>query len=264
VRIALGVEYDGASFSGWQSQLHANTIQDVIEAALRVIAGVNVRTVCAGRTDAGVHASGQVLHFDTDIQRPTSAWVRGVNAHLPASIAVRWAQPVSNDFHARFSARARSYRYLLLNRAVRPAIMSGQVGWHHSPLAIGAMVAAAAHLSGEHDFSAFRAAGCQAKSPIKVMQNATIDRQGDLIVFDFTANAFLHHMIRNIVGALVDIGKGRHDPGWMAELLAMRDRRRAPPTFAAAGLYFASVDYGPEWQLPREGRIMIPFLNFPN
>lgn len=259
VRIALGVEYDGAGFSGWQSQAHGNTVQDVLERALAAIAGQAVRTTCAGRTDTGVHALAQVVHFDSDVLRPATAWVRGVNAHLPPQVAVRWATAVGAEFHARFSACARSYRYLLLNRPVRPAVLHGRVGWYHRPLDVAAMRLAAASLIGEHDFSAFRAAECQAKTPVKHLYRADIAAQGDCIVFDFRANAFLHHMIRNLVGSLVYIGQGKHAPGWMAELLAGRDRRRAAPTFDAAGLYFAGVDYEPRWQLPAADRIMPPF-----
>lgn len=264
MRIALGVEYDGSAFAGWQSQSHANTVQDALERALAAVAGQSIRTTCAGRTDAGVHALAQVVHFDSPVARPDTAWIRGVNANLPPTVAVRWATPVVDDFHARFSARARSYRYLLLNRPVRPAILHGRVGWFHVPLDVAAMNAAADCLLGEHDFSAFRAAECQAKSPIKILQRADIRRQDDVIVFEFTANAFLHHMVRNLVGALVYVGKGRREPGWIAELLASRDRTRAAPTFDPAGLYFVGVDYGPEWQLPGGGRIMpaspFPFL----
>ena len=265
-RIALGIEYDGAGFAGWQSQSHGNTVQDVLELALAAIAGEAVRTVCAGRTDAGVHAAAQVVHFDTAVARPQSAWVRGVNAHLPPQVAVRWAQVVDAEFHARFSARARSYRYLLLNRPVRAALLHGRVGWYHRPLDVAAMQAASACLVGEHDFSAFRAAECQAKTPVKHLYRADISRQSDCIVFDFHANAFLHHMIRNLVGSLVYIGQGKHAPSWMAELLAGRDRRRAAPTFDAAGLYFAGVDYDPCWQLPLPDLIMASpsVLSFPS
>jgi tRNA pseudouridine38-40 synthase len=259
MRIALGLEYDGSAFSGWQSQPCGNTVQDALEVALASIAGHPVRTVCAGRTDAGVHALAQVVHFDTDADRPETAWVRGVNAHLPQTVVVRWAQAVGGDFHARFSARSRSYRYVLLNRSVRPAILSGRAGWFHSPLDAEAMTAAAAFLLGEHDFSAFRAAECQAKSPVKTLHHAFIRREHDLIVFDFRANAFLHHMVRNIVGALVHVGKGRHRPEWVAGLLEGRDRTRAAPTFDAAGLYFAGVEYAPEWSLPSPpGSIILP------
>lgn len=263
MRVSLGVEYDGSSFAGWQSQAHGNTVQDVLETALSVVAGTSIRTVCAGRTDAGVHALAQVVHFDTDVDRPITAWVRGVNAHLPPAVAVRWAQPMPDQFHARFSAQARSYRYLLLNRPVRPAILHGRAGWHHAPLDTDAMASAAPHLLGEHDFSSFRAAQCQAKSAIKIMEYVSIVRHRDLIVFDFTANAFLHHMVRNLVGALVEVGKGARDSSWLADLLVIRDRRRAAPTSDAAGLYFVGVSYGPGWRLPQEGRIMAPFIHFP-
>lgn len=256
MRIALGVEYDGTAFAGWQSQPDGNTVQDALERALGAVAGATIRTVCAGRTDAGVHAAAQVVHFDTDVFRPTTAWVRGVNRHLSPAVAVRWAQPMPEEFHARFSAQARSYRYLLLNRPVRPAILHGRAGWYHSPLDVDAMAAAAAHLVGEHDFSSFRAASCQAKSAIKIVHKAAIVRYRDLIVFDITANAFLHHMVRNLVGTLVEIGKGRHPPEWLAELLAIRDRSRAAATFDPAGLYLVGVDYGPGWRLPSAGRMM--------
>ena len=260
VRLALGIEYDGSGFAGWQSQLHGNTVQDVLEKALAAIAAQPVRVACAGRTDAGVHALGQVVHFDTDVERPLSAWVRGVNAHLPPQVAVCWAREVGVDFHARFSAHGRAYRYLLLNRPVRPGLLDRRVGWYHRPLDIDAMKTAAASLLGEHDFSAFRAAECQAKSPIKQLQRADISRQDDLVVFDFRANAFLHHMVRNLVGSLVHVGSGKHSPAWLIDILAGRDRRRAAPTFSAAGLYFSGVEYDPIWQLPVASRIIAPSL----
>ncbi|MCX7147688.1 MAG: tRNA pseudouridine(38-40) synthase TruA [Rhodocyclales bacterium] len=249
MRIALGVEYEGSDFCGWQSQAGGGAVQDALESALSRVADAPTRAVCAGRTDAGVHAIGQVVHFDTDAVRPDTAWVRGVNTHLPPSVAVRWAKPVSDDFHARFSARGRRYRYLLLNRAERPGLMARRVGWFHRPLDAEAMLAAASLLLGEHDFSAFRAVECQAKSPVKTLRRAAVARHGDLLVFDFEASAFLHHMVRNIVGALVYVGKGAHPPDWLGELLAGRDRARAAPTFEACGLYFAGVDYDPVWQL---------------
>lgn len=264
VRIVLGVEYDGAGFAGWQSQPHGNTVQDVLEKALAAVAGTTLRVSCAGRTDAGVHALAQVVHFDCGVQRPESAWVRGVNAHLPPQVAVRWAREIGPGFHARFSACSRAYRYVLLNRSVRPALLAGHVGWFHRPLDIAAMRAAAAALIGEHDFSAFRAAECQAKSPVKFLYRADILLQNDCICFDFHANAFLHHMIRNIVGSLVHIGKGKHPSTWLAELLESRDRRRAAPTFAADGLYFAGVEYDPVWQLPATGRIITPDSMLPS
>lgn len=250
MRIALGLEYFGAAFRGWQSQRGGGTVQDVLEAALAQIAGERVGTLCAGRTDAGVHASLQVVHFDTLVERPLSAWVRGVNAHLPEAVAVRWAQVVSDDFHARFSAHGRRYRYLLANRPQRLGLWHGRFGWYHGDLEIKRMQEAAHYLIGEHDFSAFRAAECQAKSPIKQLWRADVQRHGSIIVFDFEASAFLHHMVRNLVGSLVYIGKGAQSPAWMEELLGHKDRRLSPPTFAPEGLYFRGPLYEPHWGLP--------------
>ena len=251
MRIALGVEYEGSAFRGWQIQPDGRTVQEALETALRHIAGESVSVVCAGRTDAGVHATGQVVHFDTMVRRPLTAWVRGVNSFLPASISVRWAHPVSDDFHARFSARGRRYRYLLLNRPQRPGVWHGRVGWAHQPLDVDAMQQAASHLLGEHDFSAFRAADCQAKTPVKTVGRAEVRRVGALIVLDFAASAFLHHMVRNLVGSLVYVGQGKHPPEWMQVLLLAKDRRLAAPTFSPDGLYLAGVDYEPQWGLPQ-------------
>jgi tRNA pseudouridine38-40 synthase len=250
MRIALGLEYDGRRFHGWQSQADGSGVQDALERALTAIAGASVRTVAAGRTDAGVHATIQVAHFDTEATRPDTAWVRGANALLPDAIAVRWALPVAAEFHARYTATGRSYTYMLLDRPVRPALLSGKVGWYHRPLAVEAMRAAAAPLLGHHDFSAFRAAECQASSPAKTLDRIDITRENDMIRFDFHADAFLQHMVRNIVGALVYIGSGRHSQSWTAELLDSRDRTRAAPTFAACGLYLTGIDYSPRWNLP--------------
>lgn len=250
MRIALGIEYCGTDFRGWQSQADGGTVQDALETALATIAGVPVGTLCAGRTDAGVHATQQVVHFDSPVERPLTAWVRGVNSHLPDGVAIRWAQPVSDEFHARFSARGRRYRYLLLNRPQRPGLWHGRVGWFHLPLDLAAMQEASARLLGEHDFSAFRAAGCQAKSPVKLMSVARVQQQGSMFIFDFEASAFLHHMVRNLVGSLVCIGKGVHGPAWMDELLQMQDRQLAAPTFSPEGLYFRGPVYQPEWALP--------------
>lgn len=256
-RIALGVEYDGSAFEGWQTQPHGRTVQDTLEAALAEIAGAPVASVCAGRTDAGVHGLAQVVHFDPPAPRPLTAWVRGVNTHLPPTAAVRWAAEVGEGFHARFAAQARRYRYVLLNQATRPALLAGKVGWFHLPLDEVAMAAAAAAiLVGTHDFSAFRAAQCQARSPVRDLHEARVQRLGPYLVFDFRANGFLHHMVRNLVGALVFVGKGRRPPEWLAEVLAGRDRSRAAPTFAPDGLYLCGVDYGPQWSLPDEGRII--------
>jgi tRNA pseudouridine38-40 synthase len=261
MRIALGVEYDGSPFCGWQSQADGQTVQDTLQNALCQIAGGQIAhgppaaepisVIAAGRTDTGVHALEQVIHFDTRAERPLNAWVRGVNALLPESIAVLWAHTVPDEFHARFSAHGRSYRYMLINRAVRPAIQAGKVGWFHAPLDVALMQAAAQHLLGEHDFSAFRAAECQAKSPVKHLLQLDIRRHGDMIVFDVSADAFLHHMVRNIVGCLVYVGKGKYPPDWLAEVLAGRERSLAAPTFAPDGLYLRSIKYEAKWGLPQ-------------
>jgi len=250
VRIALGLEYDGSSFCGWQTQPAGCAVQDTLETALAEIAGKAVSVVAAGRTDTGVHALGQVAHFDTDAERPDTAWVRGVNSLLPGAVSVLWAKPVPADFHARFSAQGRRYRYLLLNRPVRPGLMTGRAGWYHQTLDADAMARAAACLIGEHDFSAFRAAECQAKSPVRHLFKLDVRRVNDWIVFDLHANAFLHHMVRNIVGCLVYVGKGKYPVEWVADLLAQKDRKLAAPTFSPDGLYFAGVDYEPRWQIP--------------
>jgi len=260
VRIALGVEYDGSRFCGWQTQPSGCAVQDALERALAEIASAPVSTVCAGRTDAGVHALAQVVHFDTGVERPESAWVRGVNALLPDSCAVNWSRPVADDFHARYSARNRCYRYLLLNHAVRPATDQGRVGWFHLPLDLEKMQRAARLLIGEHDFSAFRSSECQAKTPVRTMTRLDVARRGDHVVFELCANAFLHHMVRNIVGCLVYVGKGRYPPEWLGEVLESRDRGRAAPTFEAAGLYLARVDYEARWGLPEAPRATLMSL----
>ncbi len=249
MRIALVIEYDGSSFFGWQSQTDGNTVQDAVEAAISAVADAPIRVVCAGRTDTGVHALAQVVHFDTDAVRPLSAWVRGVNAHLPEAVAVRHAQSVAAEFHARFSATGRHYRYLLLNRPQRPGVSHHRVGWYHRPLELACMQEAGLHVLGEHDFSAFRSAECQAKSPVRTLHQLSIRREDDLFLFDLHANAFLHHMVRNLVGSLIMIGSGKQSPQWMAEILAGRDRAAAAPTFSPAGLYLTGVDYDPLWDL---------------
>lgn len=251
MRVALGVEYDGRPFNGWQSQADGQTVQDTLQHALSQISGDPISVIAAGRTDTGVHALEQVVHFDTQAQRPLTAWVRGANALLPGSIAVRWAHPVPDEFHARFSAHGRSYRYLLINRATRPAIDAGKVGWYHAPLDEVKMRVAALQLIGEHDFSAFRAAQCQAKSPVKHLRQLDISRQGEMLIFDVSADAFLHHMVRNMVGGLVYVGKGKFPPDWLAEVLASRDRSLAAPTFAPDGLYLRSITYDAKWGLPQ-------------
>jgi len=250
MRIALGVEYDGSPFHGWQSQADGLGVQDALSRALAGIAGTPVTTIAAGRTDSGVHATMQVVHFDTEVSRPESAWVRGVNSALPAGIGVRWALGVDDAFHARFSASGRHYTYVLVNAPVRPVLLQSRVGWYHRPLALAAMCEAGDVLLGTHDFSAFRAAECQAKSPVKTLDRLTITREADILRIELHADAFLHHMVRNIVGALVRVGSGRENARWMHTLLASRDRAQGAPTFDASGLYFTGADYAPRWNLP--------------
>ncbi len=250
MRIAFACEFDGRGFCGFQSQPSRCSVQDALEAAIGGIAAAPVRVHAAGRTDAGVHATSMIGHFDTDAQRPLTAWVRGVNALLPATLAMRWAQPVAGEFHARFSATARRYTYVLLDRAERPGLMHGRAGWYHRPLAIEAMRLAAGPLMGTQDFSSFRAAECQAPSPVRTLHALDIARAGACIRFDFRADGFLHHMIRNLVAALVVVGSGRQPPAWVGALLAARDRTRGAPTFAPDGLYFTGADYPAAHALP--------------
>ncbi|MDH3320474.1 MAG: tRNA pseudouridine(38-40) synthase TruA [Betaproteobacteria bacterium] len=262
MRFALALEYDGSRFLGWQTQPGGGTVQDALQAALTGIAGAAVQVTCAGRTDRGVHAREQVVHFDTEASRPESAWVRGANALLPDSIAVQWAMAVAGDFHARYCAVARTYRYVLLNRPVRPALAARHAGWYHTPLDVAAMREAAQHFVGEHDFSAFRSSECQAKSPVRTLHALEVQARGERIDFVLRANAFLHHMVRNIVGTLVYVGNGRHSPQWAGEVLAARDRGRAAPTFAAEGLYLERVEYAKQWGLPalERGILSVPAL----
>lgn len=257
-RIVLGVEYDGSGFCGWQTQPSGCAVQDVLEAALARMANERISTICAGRTDAGVHALGQVVHFDTEVTRPLTAWVRGVNAFLPDTLAVVWAAQARDDFHARFSATSRVYRYVLLNHPVRPAADSRRVGWCHQPLDLDQMRAAAGYLIGRHDFSAFRSSECQAASPVRELRRIAIERRGDYFGFEFEANGFLHHMVRNIMGSLLAVGRGANECGWLRSVLASRDRNQAAPTFEASGLYLLRVEYGEEHQLPGGVRSLWP------
>jgi tRNA pseudouridine38-40 synthase len=250
MKFAIGVSYCGAGMEGWQSQPSGNTVQDHLARALSEIGGAPIAVTGAGRTDAGVHASAQVAHFDTSVERPESAWVRGANSLLPDGIAVQWATPVAADFHARYSALSRTYRYVLYNHPVRPALLAGRTGWFHLPLDLEKMRKAVDCLVGEHDFSSFRSAECEAKTSVRIMQSAEIRSSGPYFLFDFTANAFLHHMVRNIVGCLVYIGKGNQPPRWISELIAAQDRRLAAPTFSADGLYLFGVRYDARWGLP--------------
>lgn len=254
-RIVLGVQYDGAPWQGWQTQLNGLTVQDKLEFALWKFTQHEISTSCAGRTDAGVHAIEQVVHFDTALDRDMQSWVRGVNTFLPPSIAVRWATEVAGNtdenFHARFSARSRTYQYVLYNNQVRSPLLEGKAGWVFRTLDVDKMREAAAHLIGEHDFSSFRSVQCQAKSPVKSMYAIRIEQRGDLIMFTVHANAFLHHMVRNIIGSLIYVGNGTQPPAWLKELLEAQDRKIAAPTFMADGLYLAKIDYDPKWKLPQ-------------
>jgi tRNA pseudouridine38-40 synthase len=248
MRIAIGLEYDGCAFCGWQTQPTACGVQDHLQAALSKFADSPIEVTAAGRTDAGVHAAAQVVHLDTEARR--ADWVRGTNAHLPPAVRAIWSRPVPEDFHARYSARARTYRYLLVNAPTAPALLAGKAGWYHRPLDVDRMASGAKALIGAHDFSAFRDSQCQARSPIRDLSVASIVRRGDMIDFTFRANAFLHHMVRNLVGALVYVGSGKQEPGWIEELLATKDRTRSAPTFAPDGLYLAAIEYDGVFTIP--------------
>ncbi len=250
MRLAFGISYRGQAYNGWQSQPGGRTIQDHLEAALSQFAAVPVRTVCAGRTDTGVHGLNQVIHIDPPVQRELASWVRGTNRYLPADIAVQWCQEVGDDFHARYGAQGRRYAYLLLESPVRPAIESGVAGWVFRPLSAEPMRAAAATLVGEHDFSSFRSAECQAATPVKQMRAIEIQRLGAYWRFDFDGSAFLHHMVRNIMGCLIAIGNGQQRPLWIQEVLDARSRKVAAPTFPPEGLYFVGPYYDPRFALP--------------
>ncbi len=249
-RILLTVTYDGSAFHGWQIQPQGVvTLQAALEKALGKIAKHPVQTIVAGRTDAGVHATAQMVHFDTSSVRPMQAWIRGVNTFLPSQMAVVSAQVVDDAFHARFDAFSRRYRYVLTNNAVRPALLAGKVGWTFWALDVEKMQEAAQCLLGQHDFSSFRAAECQAKSPIKTMTKVDVYKKDDFVCFDFEANAFLHHMVRNLVGALVYVGSGRLTIQQFKDILLAKDRTVAPPTFMADGLYLTGVDYPNKYEI---------------
>jgi len=250
MRIALGLEYDGSAFCGWQTQPSACGVQDHLESALERFADTPIEITAAGRTDTGVHATAQVVHFDTEAVRDENAWVRGTNACANEALRVLWSHPVAADFHARYSALSRTYRYLLLNDPVAPAILRNRVGWFHRPLDVERMREGAKALVGEHDFSAFRGSQCQSRSPIRNVMEVGIEREANIVAFTFRANAFLHHMIRNLVGSLVYVGAGREDPEWIGTLMKSRDRRLAAPTFSAAGLYLSAVEYDPAFGIP--------------
>lgn len=252
MRIVLGVEYDGTFYCGWQSQPSACGVQDILEKAISKIAGHSIRVHAAGRTDTGVHALMQVVHFDTATIRPENAWVRGVNTFLPKTVRVVWTKLVTDDFHARFCAQIRRYQYLLVNHPVAPALLASKAGWYHLPLQLELMQSAAQYLIGEHDFSAFRASECQAKSPIRTMYEASIQQHQRRFIFKFSANAFLQHQVRNMLGALIYVGNGKYPPEFIRDLLEQRDRKLSPPTFSASGLYLTGVEYDAQWCLPSQ------------
>ena len=255
MRIALGIEYEGTDFLGWQKLSHGATVQEAVEAALSRVADRPTTVICAGRTDAGVHARCQVVHFDTEARRPDRAWVMGTNSALPGSVAVRWACQVADDFHARYAARARRYRYAIVNRLTRPALDRRRCAWVAQPLDATAMHRAAQVLCGEHDFSAFRTAACQARHPIRDLHEIAVRRDGERVEIEVQANAFLHHMVRNIVGSLLLIGRHERDEPWLGEVLRGRNRAVAGPTGPAAGLTFIGPRYPASWGLPAEATL---------
>jgi tRNA pseudouridine38-40 synthase len=255
-RIAVGIEYDGGAFAGWQQQVEAPSVQQALQQAIGRVCDHGVDLTAAGRTDTGVHARGQVAHFDTEATRSERALLLGTNSALPPTVALRWVREVPTHFHARFSALARTYRYCILNRGARGALTWGRAAFHYRPLDIAPMREAARHLLGSHDFSTFRAAECQARSPVRNLTALRVERSGEFVLLEVTANAFLHHMVRNIAGLLIHIGQGSAPPQFAAEVLAARDRRVAPATAPAAGLYFWRVHYPPVFGLPGDSDII--------
>ncbi len=257
MRLALGVEYDGSGYSGWQSQPRQKTIQGVVEKALSRVANHPVRIACAGRTDTGVHASGQVIHFDTEAQRSRRSWVFGANANLPKDVVILWARVVPDSFHARFAALRRCYRYVIFNRVVRPTFLARRVTWEYRPLNEQRMQEAASYLVGKHDFNAYRAVACQAASPVRTVYRLDVSRQGEMFYIDIEANAFLHHMVRNIAGVLLTIGSGEQSPDWAQEVLETRDRRMGGVTAAPCGLYLVRVCYPEQYDIPSSPALVV-------
>jgi len=269
-RYAVAVEYDGSAYSGWQTQKSLRTIQGLVESALSGVAAERVEVVCAGRTDAGVHARSQIAHFDTNVTRPMRGWVMGANTELPRDISITWARPVPLHFHARYSAEARTYRYLILNRPARSALAEKRAAVVFKPMDHERMAEAAVHLCGHYDFSAFRSSECQSNSPVRRVERLTVERSGEWVIIEATANAFLHHMMRNIAGLLIEVGKGEAPPSWALEVRLGLDRTKGAPTAPAEGLYFWDVRYPQAFGLPgapspsgRAGQrsIIIPGLN---
>ena len=257
MRIALGIEYDGTDFHGWQFQGDVRSVQEILESALSKVADQRIQVHCAGRTDTGVHATGQIVHFDTRARRTARSWVLGTNVNLPADVNLLWAHEVSDAFHARFSAVARHYRYQLLNRGTRSALWRGRATWMHHPLDEQAMHRAAQCLVGTHDFSSYRALACQAKHPVRTIHRLNVSRQGEMVSIEVHANAFLHHMVRNIAGVLIAIGKGDQAESWAEEILALRDRTLGGVTAPPQGLYLTRVDYPDEYQLPQHTPLLV-------
>lgn len=254
MRLAMGIEYDGGRYHGWQRQSHSDSVQERVERAISRVADGPIEVVCAGRTDRGVHATGQVIHFDADVERPTYGWQMGTMQNLPRDITALWVREVDESFHARFSATARDYRYCLINRSTRPAIAAGRLSWWYRPLDEALMQAAADRLLGEHDFSSFRGKDCQAHSPMRRVERIDIARQGEYLFIDVRANAFLHHMVRNIVGSLFAVGGGERPVEWISEALAACDREAAGITAPADGLYLTGVEYPAAFGLPTHPR----------
>jgi tRNA pseudouridine38-40 synthase len=251
MRIAAIVEYDGSAFCGWQWQDDAPSVQAAVEAALSQVANAPLRVITAGRTDSGVHASGQVIHFDTDAQRTSRAWIRGANSNLPPQVALLWAREVDPEFHARFSATGRGYRYVILNRSIRPTFLARRVTHEYRPLDVARMQQAAALLVGTHDFSSYRAIQCQARSPVRELRRLEVRREGDFVAITAEANAFLHHMVRNLAGVLMSIGAGEREPDWARQVLEARDRTLGGITASPHGLYLMTVDYPEAFGIPR-------------
>lgn len=257
MRVALGVEYDGSDFFGWQSQPGLKTIQGTLEEALSSVANEPIQIICAGRTDTGVHATGQVIHFDTKAKRHQDAWIYGANVHLPSTISIRWSRHVDYSFHARFKATSRRYRYVIFNHPVRSAILSERTSWHYYPLDIERMRTAASYLIGEQDFSSFRSSKCNSKTPMRNITDFTIERRGDFVIFEIEANAFLHHMVRNIAGSLMKIGAGFKEAGWMAEVLEAKSRKAAAETAPPGGLYLIRVTYPEPYIFPLSDQLFL-------
>ena len=252
MRYAIGLEYDGSQFYGWQVQRQEPTVQGCLELAVAAVADHDARVTCSGRTDTGVHALCQVAHFDSDSHRPERSWVLGLNSNLPAGVSVLWIREVDDSFHARFSAFARSYRYVILNRWIRPALDAKRMSWCRTPLDADRMNRAARHLLGEHDFTSFRARACQARHAVREIQQIAIARQGNVVSLDVTANGFLYHMVRNIAGSLLQVGSGEQETSWVKEVLEKMDRTQAAPTAPPEGLYFLGARYPDQYRLPTE------------